>query len=132
MSDYFKPWRRKLGIATLMMACVFAAAWVRSLMLTDVVRVPLWQFGKIGIASNVGYFSFAWASHERSNNGFNWITYPFEVTALISYAPWTFDFTSKTPVQPVMGYWSVVIPLTLVSAWLLLSKPRKPKSTSQA
>ena len=28
MGDYFKPWRRKIGVATLVMACVFAAGWV--------------------------------------------------------------------------------------------------------
>jgi hypothetical protein len=28
--DYFRPWRRKIGVMTLVMACVFAAGWVRS------------------------------------------------------------------------------------------------------
>src|SRR6266700_4979357 len=35
MGDYFKPWRRKLGVVTLLLACVFVAGWVRSLSTFD-------------------------------------------------------------------------------------------------
>ena len=28
MSDFFKPWRRKIGVVTLFVACVFAGGWV--------------------------------------------------------------------------------------------------------
>ena len=35
MGDYFKPWRRKIGVLTLVMACVFMGAWVRSNSILD-------------------------------------------------------------------------------------------------
>ena len=35
MSEFFKPWRRKLGVVTLAVACVFAGGWVRSLGVSD-------------------------------------------------------------------------------------------------
>src|SRR5579862_3974266 len=35
MPTYFKPLRRKVGVATLVMACVFAAGWVRSMFYYD-------------------------------------------------------------------------------------------------
>jgi hypothetical protein len=35
MGDYFKPWRRKIGVLTLVMALAFAVGWVRSLRLRD-------------------------------------------------------------------------------------------------
>ena len=35
MPNYFKPWRRKLGVVTLLMACVFTGGWVRSLVVKD-------------------------------------------------------------------------------------------------
>lgn len=38
--SFFKPWRRKLGLLTLLMACVFAAGWVRSRFSED---MHLWK-----------------------------------------------------------------------------------------
>ena len=35
MGDFFKPWRRKIGVVTLLMACVFAAGWVKSFSTVD-------------------------------------------------------------------------------------------------
>ena len=35
MGGYFKPWWRKMGVLTLVMACMFAAGWVRSIYVAD-------------------------------------------------------------------------------------------------
>ena len=35
MGDYFKLWRRKIGVVTLVVACVFAVGWVRSQFVED-------------------------------------------------------------------------------------------------
>lgn len=35
MRDFFESWRRKVGCATLVMACVFAAGWLRSMSIAD-------------------------------------------------------------------------------------------------
>jgi hypothetical protein len=35
MGDYFKPWRRKIGAMTLVIACAFTAGWVRSTVIND-------------------------------------------------------------------------------------------------
>ena len=35
MSGYFKPLRRKVGVATLTLACGLAACWVRSFFVSD-------------------------------------------------------------------------------------------------
>ena len=40
MGDYFRSWRRKIGVVTLGMACVFAGGWVRSFIIADSVIVP--------------------------------------------------------------------------------------------
>jgi hypothetical protein len=39
MREFFKPLRRLVGVATLVMACVFAFAWVRSLHWIDRIIV---------------------------------------------------------------------------------------------
>jgi hypothetical protein len=41
MGDYFKPRRRKIGVVTLVLACVFAAGWVRSEATYDFVTLNL-------------------------------------------------------------------------------------------
>ena len=38
MRDFFKPWRRKAGVVTLGMACVFMAGWVRAGVAMDLLR----------------------------------------------------------------------------------------------
>ena len=35
MGDFFKGWKRKIGVMTLLMGLVFAAGWVRSYVLYE-------------------------------------------------------------------------------------------------
>ena len=35
MGDFFKLWRRKIGLLTLVMACAFMVAWIRSTITYD-------------------------------------------------------------------------------------------------
>jgi hypothetical protein len=37
MGDFFKPWRRRIGVVTLVMACAFMGWWVRSQFYYDAV-----------------------------------------------------------------------------------------------
>src|SRR3954462_3489874 len=50
MREFFRGWRRKLGVATLVMACVFAAGWVRSLFHRDNINLSrtAWVVSKNG------------------------------------------------------------------------------------
>lgn len=41
MREFFKPWRRKLGVATLGLALAAIGGWIRSFFITDYV-----QFGR--------------------------------------------------------------------------------------
>ena len=36
MGDFFKPWRRKIGMLTLVMACVFCVLWIRGVVVADI------------------------------------------------------------------------------------------------
>jgi len=87
MGEFFKGWRRKIGVVTLVLACVFAVDWMR---LAD-------YSVKEGRTSDV---------------------------------PWL-----PTVMHPQLGvpYGWIVLPLTLLSGYLLLSKPRlsKPKQTTE-
>ena len=102
MGEYFKPLRRKLGVGTLVLACVFMDAWIISRIVlgdTDVARytVEFWQcVGDNGI--------YCWIF---TGNGFSVIA-----------------CRGGMPFGLILFSWQATIPLTLLSAWLLLSKLR--------
>ncbi len=145
MGDYFRPLRRKIGCITLLLACVFTAGWVRSLKDTkDILCVPIGQHtfeyfhslnGAIWcfhlhntVETDVTFFK----EHYRG-----WNRRPVmsgaRVDRVAKYGPFLFRNESTYAARGFslrIPYWSIVIPLTLLSAWLLLSKPRKPMSVT--
>jgi hypothetical protein len=159
MPDYFKPWRRKIGMVTLAMACVFMMGWVRSFQIFDVFDIPggnvynqilscnsslVWQSTGSHFANN---FTFDWrtehaqgfltiAKHselcklrnhvDQMECRFNWMGFASfdRLQTGINAKPWK--------VVWFVPYWSIVIPLTLLSAWSLLSKPRLAKNKEKS
>lgn len=149
MPSYFKPWRRKLGVLTLAMACVFAAGWVRSHAVSDRISIQIDDLGYCFFASSQGYVSWrrtyggphdfpvkriAWqtfADHKGvwqpagdlgdAKVAWRWQAFGFDFGkcgfhSVASYFTYNFAF---------VPYWSIVIPLTVLSGYLLLSKPRQ-------
>ena len=111
MGEYFKPWRRKIGVVTLVMACVFAGAWVRSILVHDVIRIGPGNVECI-IVSHAGIFSI-WVGPDSPKPTSSWKIFGPIVTAPATH-----------PGIP-LPYSIIVIPLTLLSAYLLFSKQRK-------
>ncbi len=111
MIEFFKGWRRKIGVLTLLMACAFAAVWVRSLSATDVIKIHTGEKIPKVLRLRAGWLrshqgrieriaSLAIGKHGRPAGG-------------TGFYLWQ------------LPYWSVVIPLTLLSAYLLLSTTRQ-------
>jgi hypothetical protein len=187
MSDNFKPWRRKMGVLTLLMACAFSIGWVRSLNGVDflgfysgiytghtVISVDgllgiqhvkhgtdRWlgvttTFGDWGKGSDLllndlppSASSLYWGSpnsvvsHSLDSNGqtiyhglkpghrgeffaksrISWTNY----YGLFDFGDYPTDGGGDKFTLWFVPYWSIVIPLTLLSAWLLLSKPKPAK-----
>lgn len=135
MGDYFKPLRRKIGVVTLGIACLFVVGWVRSCGSNDWLRLVLredkWSLSitsESGLAE-VRFDETCWNCESE-----------FDSTALrpgkTSYRWWTFKFfwrgadvgaNGGIVIYALLPYWSIVTPLTLMSSWLLLSRPRAPK-----
>lgn len=137
MREFFRGWRRKTGVLTLVMACVFAAGWIRSLSFRDEItscRIP----DIYSIASNRG--RLVWkvvhsptpyygpsvdysvgkdisAFEPFSQFEYNWIRrfVGFEVAEHTNGERFKINRYS-------LPYWSIVLPLILLSAFLLLSK----------
>ena len=143
MGEFFKGWRRKIGVLTLVMACVFMGGWVRSSVMIDCLTVSKgWWFGTEYFMSSNGlcawYTSIAtdfpaiqWRSAYHDDPEYqttqiprtkwSWIDYGMSLGDVIDEN----DYASRLKIW-VAPYWSIVVPLTLISAYLLLSKPRKP------
>ena len=137
MGEFFKPWRRKFGCLTLVMALVFTCGWIRSLSNFEMIHFPIGGKRHITLASRKGILYLdEWEMHGVEQ--LYWTlpidTDPFEGSVVRQRWSWLeFQFgdgyiptTLQTPfVFIAVPYWSIVIPLTALSAYLLLSKPRK-------
>ncbi len=165
MLQVFHGWRRKVGCVTLVMACVLATMWGRSLVYSDSVTVNRGTTTCDFIASFQGELKwirsidFAPAS-QRLLNGI-----PTQVPPRYSFSADIRYVDADETLMPIFGgsgiewdgrlqflgfqygtgmvsgfrfqaclipYWSVVLPLALLAAYLILVPSRKqPPTTSQ-
>ena len=147
MWSYFKPLRRKASVVTLVLASGLAAMWVRSEARCDLLGIPIahdtWLYLQsfehvicFGISSGVDWeFGILEsqgadrAQYLKSNRYFTWYEqWPGFGIAGNDNWPKSLQREVDTP------YWLIVIPLALLSAYLLLSKPRtdKPKLATKS
>lgn len=99
MREFFQGWKRKIGVVTLLMACVLLAGWIRSQSIRDEFLLTDYGCGsRHFLCSHRG---------EIQDIEYNSLLREEQTSHRCSYALPT-------------------IPLTLLSAWLLLSRPRKP------
>jgi len=149
MREFFKPWRRKLGSLGFVVACVFAAGWVRSPYVTDAVT---YSTGENSVASwfsdnsTLGLIQYRAELDDGSGKyspgtvSIKGPSYPTWITVRpgesdLSFLTWqwrwlgfgfseTEKFDGVWLTYRVAPYWSITLPLTLLSAYMLLSKPR--------
>ena len=144
MRGFFRGWRRKLGLLTLMMGLLAMAAWMRSDTIFEEASFPITDKAEIFVESGDGVFSFGRSLVNDPDfvaGRPNWIRYspPQHIRQGWEHFRWYCRFSDVgfgihsglTPkidelLLVVMPYWTIVLPLTLLSAFLLLSKPRQP------
>jgi len=160
MGEFFKGWRRKIGVLTLVTACAMSGMWIRSLTIRDVLA---WKCFNVDFAIRSFEAGLGWQRYSPSdpNTSVGWLTDSgkkffyfdpwwtyenFDVVATTSRMDWAgFNFGSiewTTLTDPpkkgafavwIIPYWSLILPLTLLSAYLLVAKPRvaKPKKFAE-
>ena len=160
MREVFRGWRRKIGCVMLVMACLAMVAWMRSLFIQDWFSLPIrsapWLLSRpsgltIAIEGDEGPpYSFTWNSMPTDKTAstdpfafvaeFHRIFYVYDEKGL----DWRWDFIGfhfcgylhqgggigNSFRWYVIPYWSIALPPTLLSAYLLLSKPRQPNPQS--
>ncbi len=126
MDTFFHGWRRKAGVVSLVMSLVLVGGWIRSRTGTD--RIAIRKYGAateylVSQESGLGWSREIYFSMISVN-----------VLTDVPYREWYgFKYGQKLVSPPVpvckvsvriIPYWSLTIPLTLLSAYLILRKPR--------
>ena len=159
MGEFFRGWKRKTGMLTLVLACVFMAGWVRSSFFIEGLVIPLGMKSSASLVSSDssliwltqqgdGFFSFPNIVSRRLSDiddrifenplfEWRWKRCGFGIGACVDGTRQVGNqMIQMTPgTVAVVPCWSVTIPLMLVSMWLLVfSKPSQsiPQSTSQS
>jgi hypothetical protein len=143
MRDFFKGWRRKTGCGLLVMALVVFGAWMRShhhfdslfIHTPSATHAMKSQAGRVGWTRMEPEASPTWMTW-KSEQASEWQTVEFYRQ---SYCGFTFG-TEPSAVMTVsegegftrhrwdfwvIPHWAVVLPLALISAYLILWKPRR-------
>ena len=151
MSEFFRPWRRKIGCVTLLLACLFAVGWVRSLSQCDELNFTIpSHFNRV--ISKGGYIAWGqffmihetefprivsgWTSFANDKSSISSAVNEWGVAVSEQIGRFGFAFKEGdvgiygeiVPGILVIPYWSIVILLTPLSAFLLLSKPHPSKT----
>jgi hypothetical protein len=145
MSEIFRGWRRKAGCVTLAIACLLLVGWLRSLIVIDIYSTP----GKESESLVSGLHGIAWWSNDFGRdigNGVHalggWTTisssywkkgsHPHDLDR-IKWHWRLLGFGYGEDIRPdymmtyrYIPYWSLVVPVTLLSAYLILWRPRRP------
>lgn len=152
MREFFRCWKRKTGSMALVMACTFAVGWLRSRVYADCIAPYRTESCNHWLASAQGQLKWFYVNlpkgwlvsvnppryslSEPVNRYPDTELEPIFGGVVISWywhwQAWGFrfghcDVSGFEIVTWQVPYWSVVIPLTLLSAYLLLSKPRQSK-----
>ena len=154
MGEFFRGWRRTVGVGTLALACLFMAGSERSRTTCDFIsffgsnRKALHDLSSTrmglmymrtekdftGQTKSITFATRAWkmapGKDYLSGIEMNWRinSCGFRFGKSVRREPHTITNITAW----IVPYWSIVIPLTLISVYLLLSKPRvpSPKKTS--
>jgi hypothetical protein len=141
MGEFFRRWRRKVGLVTLVMALVFMSGWVRSRSRIDLIKLNGTKSYCVFISggqkflllqgiqclmsrnlceqASVRYVRLRFYPQypaDTSGRRFEW--WSREESKIEVFSPDDEDVPHN-----MIPYWSIVIPLALISAFLLLTKP---------
>ena len=151
MEDFFKPRRRKLGCVSLVATLMVMGGWLRSQYWIDSIIFNLngqvitiqslangIDFGRMSYRVGLSSPGWEWSSQELLPLLENWVDAkgnqkeidPWMDHKIVWRRDW-FGFHvgvgyrgNRRDEDCMIPYWSIVVPLTLLSAYLLLTKPR--------
>ena len=138
MSAFFKGWKKKIGVLTLVMACLAMAGWMRSLAVQDQIcfrsrkhTMEFLQSFKNSISWH-HFYNDSEAGPLLLSKCYNkWDAFPRFTDIRMSgdsdyfgFVMRTFSSNQANGYLLQIPYWSLVLPLTALAAYLLLKKPK--------
>lgn len=133
MCSYFGPLRQKIGVLALLIACSLTGLWARSLHVEDAVSFPTGDSNVMALISVKGEIGLMWWYDEDSlwpeGDVPQFSSQKFPPATPSNLGTWIWCCCGIGVKgwlghrHYVVSHWSIIIPLTLLSAWLLLSKP---------
>ena len=142
MKEFFRGWRRKAGVVTLVIAVAIVTLWMRGQFAGDLVVIP---GNRSGLTFGTGYFGFGVQFDEVkvTPQPLSWRTFSKPTSTAIAegdrynaaifgpdrYWKWNFCGFQMEKVDSVrrvaISHWILIVPLTLLSAYLIVWNPRK-------
>jgi hypothetical protein len=122
MYTFFHGWRRKAGVVSLLIAIAMIGGWIRSRFILDCVQLrdrdSMHQLDSF--CGCVRWLRFDLVPQARRNNLASpfWASRPIDIRQGQVGFRWDQD-------NWAVPFWSITLPLTLLSAYLILWKPRK-------
>lgn len=112
MHTFFHGWRRKAGVVSLGVALAVFGMWVRSCIVDDLVDIRIAHIGLQLVSRDE---RLSWSFH-KSSRQLAWAT-----------------FSPRAPLRPEhqvseTHYLALIVPPMVLSAYLILWKPRKQPS----
>ena len=150
MGQFFNGWRRKVGVGTLLLACLFCCAWARSLNEVDAFqmsrtdRVFSGNGGIVWVAQTSGISTPFWAivwywdvmGRDRDSLGMcRQLSLPWDCRRRDGIAGIERGQHESQEIAMCwlrIDYKLLVLALTLLSAYLILWKPRKRTGAGHA
>ena len=152
MGDFFHGWRRKTGVVTLAMALLLSGEWMRGYSMEDNICIRL-DSNTVELLTSCHYGITRTRIYETegsqvavrlfstySMNSLGKTSRPYFVEHLTGIPSYSIPAPSVPgnllPVSTVtfsfwnVPYWSIVLPLTLISAYLLLQCKRTHNNSS--
>jgi hypothetical protein len=118
----YRCWRRKAGVATLVMACALTISWARSYQAQEMVWVQISNVAVVCFHTEGRFLLARGEEDPKRSINFDWESIPHYAIAKRD-APQPFWRLDKD--GAMAPHWVIIMSLTLLSAYLILWKPRK-------
>lgn len=140
MRAFFTGWRRKVGLVTLAIAMVFMGGWLRCFVVDDFELVDFDEWGVATPDQSLCVYRYNLDSVQNlqmTPMSFPIGTLPPEADPgsaglqsgdlQLPAGPVGIDFDVELVPVVTIPFWAIVLPLTLLSAWLLVFAPRSSR-----
>lgn len=151
MGENFRGWKRSVSLVPFLLTCVLAIAWIRSLFIFDEAIDVRFCGYSYNLISGSGHLECSWGTARLPN----WLRHTlrsrpvetsFDTWGFNSSNRWRGNWAAFNWIKPefrfgpdagsvgdgfIVQYWFMVVPLTTLSAWRLLSRGRQPKANEQ-